>query len=98
VAHAKIVAKALAAVPGSRVNPAAPQTHQFQYLLPYAADPLNETTLRQAEETGRALFGGWRATAVPGTSFTEITVAGPALEWTPQEIEDALGQFLKMLR
>jgi threonine aldolase len=98
VAHAKIVAKALAAVPGSRVNPVVPQTHQFQYLLPYAADPLNETTLRQAEETGRALFGGWRPTAVPGTSFTEITVAGPALEWTPQEIEDALGQFLKMLR
>jgi threonine aldolase len=98
VAHAKIVAKALSAVPGSRVNPAVPQTHQFQYLLPYAAEPLNETTLRQAEETGRALFGGWRATAVPGTSFTEITVAGPALEWTPQEIEDALGQFLKMLR
>ncbi|WP_042426889.1 threonine aldolase family protein [Streptacidiphilus anmyonensis] len=98
VAHAKVVAKALAAVPGSRVNPGVPQTHQFQYLLPYAADALNETTLRQAEETGRALFRGWRATPVPGLSFTEITVAAPALEWTPQEIEDALGQFLKMLR
>jgi threonine aldolase len=98
VAHAKVVARALAAVPGSRVNPGVPHTHQFQYLLPYAPDVLNETTLRQAEETKRALFGGWRATAVPGMSFTEITVASPALEWTAEEIEDALGQFLKMLR
>nr|WP_243640310.1 beta-eliminating lyase-related protein [Streptacidiphilus pinicola] len=98
VAHAKVVARALGAVPGSRVNPGVPQTHQFQYLLPYAADSLNETTLRQAEETGRMLFGGWRAAPVPGLSFTEITVASPALEWTPQDIEDALGQFLKMLR
>lgn len=98
VAHAKIVARALGAVPGSRVNPGVPQTHQFQYLLPYAADALNETTLRQAEETGRMLFGGWRAAPVPGLSFTEITVASPALEWTPQDVEDALGQFLKMLR
>jgi threonine aldolase len=98
VAHAKVVARALAAVPGSRVHPGVPQTHQFQYWLPYAADVLNETTLRQAEETGRVLFGGWRAAPAPGFSYTEITVCGPALEWSPDEIEDALGEFLKMMR
>ncbi|MEY9874048.1 threonine aldolase [Streptacidiphilus sp. MAP12-33] len=98
IAHAKVVAKALAAVPGSRVHPGVPQTHQFQYWLPYAAEALHETTLRQAEETKRALFAGWRASPVPGYAFTEITVMTPALEWSPEEIEDALGEFLKMLR
>ncbi|WP_037602180.1 threonine aldolase family protein [Streptacidiphilus rugosus] len=97
VVHAKQVALALATAPGSRVHPAVPQTHQFQFWLPFTAEALNEATLRQAEETKRALFGGWRDSPVPGLALTEITVADPALDWSPQEIADALTEFLSLL-
>ncbi|MEY9847617.1 threonine aldolase [Streptacidiphilus sp. BW17] len=97
VDHAKTVATALSAAPGGRVHPAVPQTHQFQFWLPYPADRLNEATLRQAEESRRVLFGGWRDSAVPGLSLTEITVAGPALEWTEEDVADALKEFVTLL-
>jgi hypothetical protein len=97
VTQAKTVAAALSAAPGGRVHPAVPQTHQFQFWLPYAADRLNQVTLRQAEESRRVLFGGWRDAAVPGLALTEITVAGPALEWSVEDIADALKEFLTLL-
>ncbi|MEZ0068843.1 threonine aldolase [Streptacidiphilus sp. MAP12-20] len=97
VAHAKTVALALAAAPGSRIHPSVPMTHQFQFWLPFTADELNEATLRQAEESKRVLFGGWRDSAVPGHALTEITVAGPALEWSPEDIAKALTEFLLQL-
>jgi threonine aldolase len=97
VAHAKVVAEALADAPGGRVHPAVPQTHQFQFWLPYSAEQLNDATLRQAEDTKRVLFGGWRDSAVPGHALTEVTVAGPALEWTAGDVAEALGEFLGLL-
>ncbi|MFG3141086.1 threonine aldolase family protein [Streptomyces sp. NPDC048211] len=103
VAQAKVVAAALAegfAEAGAgwfRVHPDPPHTHQFQVWLPYPADVLGEASLRQAEETGTALFRRWHPAAAgpPGLSFTEVTVSEAGLEWTAAEVRAAVAEFLK---
>ncbi|MGW6917109.1 threonine aldolase family protein [Kitasatospora sp. NPDC054939] len=101
VAHARTVAAALAEavaeVPGARVHPAPPHTHQFQLWLPYPAEQADEAGLRLAEESGTALFGAWREPGPPGLAMTEVTVAGPALEWSAKEVTAAVGEFLDRL-
>ncbi len=103
VAQAKVVAAALAegfAEAGAgwfRVHPDPPHTHQFQVWLPYPADVLGEASLRQAEETGTALFRRWHPAAAgpPGLSFTEVTVSEAGLEWTAADVRAAVAEFLK---
>ncbi|MEU2246819.1 beta-eliminating lyase-related protein [Streptomyces sp. NPDC019224] len=103
VAHAKVVAGALAdgfEAAGRgwfRVYPEPPQTHQFQVWLPYGADELTEASVRLAEETGTVLFRRWRTpgTGAPGVAFTEVTVGRAGLEWTAQDVRDAVTAFLE---
>lgn len=103
VAQAKTVAAALAqglAEAGAgwhRVHPQPPHTHQFQVWLPYPPDVLSEAALRQAEETGVALFRRWfpAPSGPPGLSFTEVTVSEAGLEWTAADVRAALAEFLK---
>jgi len=103
VAHAKVVAEALAegftraGAGWFRVRPEPPQTHQFQVWLPYGADELTEASVRQAEETGTALFRRWFTpdTGAPGVSFTEVTVTEAGLEWTAEDVRDAAAAFLE---
>ncbi|MEU3564809.1 beta-eliminating lyase-related protein [Kitasatospora sp. NPDC006786] len=101
VAHARTVAAALdrafAAVPGARVHPAPPHTHQFQLWLPYPVGELEEAGLGLAEDTGIGLFGAWRAGGPPGLSMTEVTVAAPALGWTAADVTVAAAAFLDRL-
>ena len=105
VAQAKVVAGALAegftesAVPWFRVHPEPPHTHQFQVWLPYGAEALTDAAVRQAEETGVALFRKWHpATAgPPGVSYTEVTVSEAGLEWTARDVRVAVGEFVKRL-
>ncbi|MFF9509233.1 threonine aldolase family protein [Streptomyces sp. NPDC014724] len=105
VAQAKVVAEALAeglSAAGARwfrVHPEPPHTHQFQVWLPYEADVLTEAAVRQAEETGVALFRTWSPAAAgpPGVSFTEVTVGREGLEWTAQEVREAVAEFVKRL-
>ncbi|MER7750673.1 beta-eliminating lyase-related protein [Kitasatospora sp. NPDC097643] len=101
VTHAKVVAEALATavagVPGARVHPAPPHTHQFQLWLPYPAGELEEAGLGLAEEAGIGLFGGWRERDLPGLAMTEVTVAAAALDWKPAEVEAAVAAFLDRL-
>ncbi|MEE4492487.1 threonine aldolase family protein [Streptomyces sp. BE230] len=103
VAHAKVVAAALAegfteaGAGWFRVHPEPPHTHQFQVWLPYPADALSEASVRQAEETGVALFRKWHPAAAgpPGLSFTEVTVSEAGLEWTAADVRAAVAEFLK---
>ncbi|HBF80387.1 MAG TPA: threonine aldolase [Streptomyces sp.] len=105
VEHAKLVAGALAegfagsGVPWFRVHPEPPHTHQFQMWLPYGTEALDEASVRQAEETGVTLFRRWfpAAGGPPGVSFTEVTVAAPGLEWTAQDVRDAVAGFVERL-
>ncbi|MFD5905279.1 threonine aldolase family protein [Streptomyces microflavus] len=108
VDHAKVVAGAMAegfaaaGVPWFRVHPEPPHTHQFQVWLPYGAEVLDEASLRQAEETGVTLFRRWGSAAgaaglPPGVSVTEVTVSGAGLEWSAQDVREAVGVFVGLL-
>ncbi|MEC4016879.1 beta-eliminating lyase-related protein [Streptomyces sp. H27-D2] len=107
VAHAKVVSEALrdafaaAGLPWFRLQPDVPHTHQFQVWLPYPADVLNEAGTRQAEDTRTTLFRRWfdpGPAGPPGLAVTEVTVASSALEWTPEEIAEAVTAFLDRVR
>ncbi|MER7517335.1 beta-eliminating lyase-related protein [Streptomyces sp. NPDC126499] len=103
VAHARLVAAALheafaeAAVPWFRVHPEVPHTHQFRVWLPHAPDTLTAAALSLAEDTGTVLFRRWfpaPAGGPPGMAVTEVTVNGPGLEWTAEDVKEAVREFL----
>ncbi|MFG2092659.1 threonine aldolase family protein [Streptomyces sp. NPDC048612] len=103
VAHAKVVARALreglagAGVPWFRVDPETPYTHEFRLWLPYPPGLLNEAVVRQAEETGTALFRSWYEpdqAGPTGVTLTEMTVASSALAWTEGDIRAEVGKFV----
>lgn len=83
-------------VPWFRVHPRQPHTHQFQVWLPYEAGVLSEAAVRQAEETGVTLFRRWldAASGPPGVAVTEVTVASAGLEWTADDVRQAVREFL----
>lgn len=93
VRHARMVATALAQVPGARVYPDPPHTHQFQWWLPYGAEALEEAALGLADAERTWLCAGWTQVA-PGYAMVEITVAEPALTWTVADVNRAVEAFL----
>ncbi|GAB3090981.1 threonine aldolase family protein [Micromonospora schwarzwaldensis] len=97
VGHAKVVAEALAALPGARVHPAPPHTHQFRFWLPYPAEALDAANLALAEQERAWFVGGWRDSEVPGLALAEVTVAGPALELDADGVRDLAARFLRRL-
>ncbi|MFD4771527.1 threonine aldolase family protein [Streptomyces niveus] len=110
VAHARVVAAALADAfaepagakadvappPWFRVHPLRPHTHQFQVWLPYDARVLSEAAVRQAKETGVTLFRRWfdSGAGPPGVAMTEVTVGSAGLEWTADDVRQAVREFL----
>ncbi|MGW6394624.1 threonine aldolase family protein [Streptomyces sp. NPDC055103] len=103
VAHARVVTEALrealseAGVGWFRVHPEVPHTHQFQVWLPYAPEALTAASVAQAEATGTVLFRRWfspGAGGPPGVAKTECTVAGHGLEWTAEDVKEAVRDFL----
>ncbi|MFI9269476.1 threonine aldolase family protein [Kitasatospora sp. NPDC052896] len=101
LAHARVVAeglrRALRDVPGARLHPDPPHTHQFQLWLPYPARELNEAGLRHAAESGDGLFGTWSDGPLPGLAVTELSVLAPALEWQVEDVRQSAVDFLARL-
>ncbi|MCP9957940.1 threonine aldolase family protein [Streptomyces sudanensis] len=106
-ARARVVAAALregfeaAGAVWFRVHPEVPHTHEFQVWLPYAPEALTEAAVRQAEETGTVLFRRWsegRAGGPPGVAMTEVTVTAPGLEWTADDVREAVAVFMESVR
>ncbi|MFF3864669.1 threonine aldolase family protein [Micromonospora sp. NPDC001898] len=97
VAHATAVAAALAGLPGARVYPTPPHTHQFRLWLPHSADRLNAANLALAEEEGAWFVGGWQDTEVPDLAMAEVTVAAPALDLDAAQVADLGARFLRRL-
>lgn len=93
-AHARTVAAALAGLPGARVFPEPPHTHQFRLFLPHPADALNAAALALAEEDKVWFAGGWQDTDVPGVAMTEITAGAAALDWTAGDVAEVGARFL----
>ncbi|HKE52173.1 MAG TPA: beta-eliminating lyase-related protein [Actinomycetes bacterium] len=97
VAHAAVVADALATPPGARVYPNPPHTHQFRLWLPHPADQLDEAVYAMAAEERVWVCGGWTDDPGTGMARTEITVAESALDWTAAEVTEAVTRLLKRL-
>jgi threonine aldolase len=86
VEHARVVAAMLARIPGARVYPAVPHTHQFQLWLPYRAAALRAAVVRLADEEKIWFASGFTDHLPTGYAATEITVASPALALSPADI------------
>ncbi|MFE5921703.1 threonine aldolase family protein [Streptomyces sp. NPDC056468] len=103
VAHARVVAAALregfaaAGVPWARVHPEVPHTNEFQLWLPYDVDVLSEAAIRQAEETRTGLFANAWDQKGPGLACTEVSVRGAGLEWTAEDVKEAVARFVTVL-
>ncbi|MBO0870865.1 MAG: threonine aldolase [Micromonosporaceae bacterium] len=98
VEHARVVAAALAGVPGARVYPLPPHTHEFQLWLPGDAESLNRAALQLAEEE-KTWFGyGFADHAPSGYAHTEIRVGAPALLWTADDVRSAAASLLALAR
>ncbi|WP_369272641.1 low specificity L-threonine aldolase [Streptomyces sp. R11] len=103
VAHARVVAAALregfaaAGVPWARVHPEVPHTNEFQLWLPYDVDVLSEAAIRQAEETETGLFANAWDQKGPGLACTEVSVRGAGLEWTAEDVKEAVARFVAVL-
>lgn len=97
VAHARTVAAALAVVPGGRVFPDPPHTHQFQFWLPYPASVLNDAGLELAEQEKVWFVGDWQETSAPGVAMSEVSVLAPALELSADDVTDLAQRFLARL-
>lgn len=82
VAHARELAAALGELPGARVNPDPPHTHQFQLWLPHPARKLNEACVILAERDQEWFAAGWRDQPPTGMAFCEITVFSAGLPVT----------------
>jgi threonine aldolase len=97
VRHARTVADALSTLPGARVFPLPPHTHQFRFWLPYPARDLDDAALALAEQEKTWFVGGWQDTELPGYALTEVTIASAALEWTAADVTEAAQRFLQRL-
>jgi threonine aldolase len=103
VAHARVVAAALregfaeAGLAWARVHPEVPHTHEFQVWLPYDAEVLEETAVRQAEETGTLLFAGVWSPGGPGLACTEVGIRATGLEWSAGDVRAAVADFVRRL-
>jgi threonine aldolase len=98
VDHAREVAHVLAQLPGARVNPLPPHTHQFQLWLPGGADALNEATLALAEQEKVWFAGGWQDRAPTGLAMIEITIAEPALALSTTEVAQIAAAWLERVQ
>lgn len=98
VAHAREVAKALGGLPGARVHPDPPHTHQFQLWLPHPAEVLKEAALRLAERDRVWFAAGWQDRSPSGMSMAEITIGDPAMSLSVSEVTELGAVFLSVVR
>ncbi|MBD0690588.1 threonine aldolase family protein [Streptomyces sp. CBMA123] len=94
--HAATLAPALAALPGARLFPAVPPTHEFQLWLPHSASALNAAVLALAEREKIWFVPEW-TDAAPGLAMAEVGLDGPAQHWTAQEVTELGLHFLELV-
>jgi threonine aldolase len=97
---AEVLRAELATVGWFRVAPEVAHTHQFTVWLPYDAGDLREACVVQAEETGVSLFRNWWSlgpSGPPGVAKTEVTIGAEALDWTREDVAEAVRDFVRRL-
>jgi threonine aldolase len=94
VEHARVMAQALSALPGARVNPDPPHTHQFQLWMPGPAEALIDATVALAEQEKVWFAIGWQDKPPTGLAMAEITVGEPSLTLSKEDIESIAAAWL----
>ncbi|MEV7183228.1 beta-eliminating lyase-related protein [Kitasatospora sp. NPDC093102] len=95
VHHAATLTPALAALPGARLHPEIPPTHEFQLWLPFSAKALNAAHLALAEQEGIWFVSHWED-AAPGLAMAEVSLGEPAQSWTADEVAEVGLRFLEL--
>ncbi|MFE6056042.1 threonine aldolase family protein [Kitasatospora sp. NPDC056446] len=93
--HAATLVPALAALPGARLHPETPPTHEFQLWLPHPAEALNAAHLALAEQEGTWFVSHW-TDAAPGLAMAEVSLGEPARSWTADEVTAVGLRFLEL--
>ncbi len=94
VAHAKVVAAALATLPGLTVYPNPPHTQQFQLWLAHPVATANEAVLTLAEDLKVRFVDGWRPQAPGDRCMAEVSIGASALEWSADDVIEIGTEFL----
>lgn len=97
VAHAKVVARALAQLPGAVVNPNPPHTHQFQVWLPHPAKRLNDAAVALAQRDQVKFIYGWGDQPPGDRAMAEIVVGADALAWSADDVITHGTDFLSLI-
>jgi threonine aldolase len=98
VAQAKVVAAALATLPGVTVHPHPPHTQQFQLWLPYPAAAANDAVLALAEELAVVFVAGWRPQPPGDRCMAEVSIGADALDWSAEDVVEIGTAFLDRIR
>jgi threonine aldolase len=98
VAHARLVAEALATLPGAVVYPNPPHTNAFQLWLPHPAEDLAGAALEMAEQEKVRFIIGWAPQPPGDRSVAEVIVAAQALEWTADDVVKVGADFIERVR
>ncbi len=94
VAHARTVAAALAALPGARVFPDPPHTHQFEFWLPYPAEVLNECAVEMIEQDRTRFVLGWSDQPPGDRARADVSIRAHALAWTAEDVSEVGTAYL----
>lgn len=97
-AHAKALARSLAALPGVRVTPDPPQANAMLVVLEGDENRLLEQAIGVSRDTGLWLFDWILPTAIQGLACFEITVRDASLDVSPEEAAKAIGMLAERLR
>ncbi|MGW3072470.1 threonine aldolase family protein [Kitasatospora sp. NPDC001132] len=93
--HAATLVPALAALPGARLHPEVPPTHEFQLWLPHPAKALNAAHLALAEKEDIWFVSSWQD-AAPGLAMAEVSLGEAALVWTAAQVREVGLRFLEL--
>jgi len=88
------LAKALAAIPGLRVNPVTPPTNMMHLYIEAPAERVLDRRDEIAERDGVWLIGGARPAEIPGWCMTEITVGDTLIDLGDDEVVTRLSELL----
>jgi threonine aldolase len=97
VEHARVVAAALAQIPGARIHPDPPHTNEFQLWLPYPAQRLTAATLALAQREGSWFAYGWSDRPPTGYAVAEIRVSSGAAELTADDVQAMAASLLALV-
>jgi len=77
---------------GLRVTPDPPHTREFAVFAQAGHEALRERSLQLLEREHVIATRSWASADVPGWSWTEVSVGSATMQWSAQEVADAIAE------